>query len=196
MNSARRMHARGSRSNPLGDLARLLAQLRRHALGGSVYDGSGHRHPATLDELGVLGILQAGDLNPALRALLPAAVQSALRHDPDPLLRLHLLSEGLIPTVPRGREEHPVGENNESIDEALFVTTSCEETPFPWQRSAAPATKLSEALSRRARPAEIGLLSLRCDDRAAQQPDPRLLCLARRVAGAAAAGAAARTCPR
>ena len=91
----------GVSSNPLGDLARLLAQLRRHALGGSVYDGSGHRHPATLDELGVLGILQAGDLNPALRALLPAAVQSALRHDPDPLLRLHLLSEGLIPTVPR-----------------------------------------------------------------------------------------------
>ena len=27
------------------------------------------------------------------------------------------------------------------------MTTSCEETPFPWQRSAAPATKLSEALT-------------------------------------------------
>ena len=56
--------------------------------------------PPALSEGGLLEILQAGDLNPALRALLPAAVRSALRGDPDPLLRLHLLSEGLIPNVP------------------------------------------------------------------------------------------------
>ncbi len=55
----------------------------------------------------MLGILQAGDLNPALRALLPAAVRSALRNYPDPLLRLQLLAEGLIPNVPGG---HPVEE--------------------------------------------------------------------------------------
>ena len=133
----------GITSNPLADLARLTARLRKHALSGSVYDGSGHRHAGRLNETGLLGILQAGDLNPALRALLPAAVVSALRHDPDPLLRLELLSEGLIPNVPGKR---PV-ESSESIDETLFVDTSCEELPFPWQRSAQAPARLAEALA-------------------------------------------------
>ncbi|HEY2283220.1 MAG TPA: alpha/beta fold hydrolase [Solirubrobacteraceae bacterium] len=133
----------GITANPLADLARLTARLRKHALSGSVYDGSGHRHAGRLTETGLLGILQAGDLNPALRALLPAAVVSALRHDPDPLLRLELLSEGLIPNVPGKR---PV-ESSESIDETLFVDTSCEELPFPWQRSAAAPARLAEALT-------------------------------------------------
>ncbi|MGA8365593.1 MAG: alpha/beta fold hydrolase [Solirubrobacteraceae bacterium] len=133
----------GITSNPLTDLARLTARLRKHALSGSVYDGSGHRHSSRLNETGLLGILQAGDLNPALRALLPAAMVSALRHDPDPLLRLELLSEGLIPNVPGKR---PV-ESSESIDETLFVDTSCEELPFPWQRSAAAPTRMTEALT-------------------------------------------------
>ena len=31
------------------------------------------------------------------------------------------------------------------MDEALFATTTCEETPFPWSRSAAAATRLAEA---------------------------------------------------
>jgi pimeloyl-ACP methyl ester carboxylesterase len=132
----------GITSNPVTDLASLAAQLRKRPLSGSVYDGSGHRHAATLNESGLLGILQAGDLNPALRALLPAAVHSALRNDPDPLLRLQLLAEGLVPNVPSGHVE----ESSTAIDEALFVTTTCEEAPFPWQRSGAPAARLAEAL--------------------------------------------------
>ena len=133
----------GITSNPVTDLASLTAQLRKRALNGSVYDGSGRRHAATLNESGLLGVLEAGDLNPALRALLPAAVRSALRNDPDPLLRLQLLAEGLIPNVPGG---HPVEESSTAIDEALFVTTTCEEAPFPWQRSGTPAARLAEAL--------------------------------------------------
>jgi pimeloyl-ACP methyl ester carboxylesterase len=134
----------GITANPIGDIASLAAQLRKRALSGSVYDGSGKRHSSTLDESGLLGILEAGDLNPALRALLPAAVQAALRHDPDPLLRLHLLSEGLIPTVPK---ESTTSEASQEIDETLFVTTTCEESPFPWQRTAPRATRLAEALA-------------------------------------------------
>ncbi len=133
----------GITSNPVGDLASLAAQLRRRSLSGSVYDGSGKRHSSTLDEQGLLGILEAGDLNPALRALLPAAVRSALEHNPDPLLRLRLLSEGLIPNVPI--ESVTGEEHSQAIDEALFVTTSCEEGPFPWQRAAPAATRLAEA---------------------------------------------------
>lgn len=132
----------GITTNPVADIASLTAKLRTHPLSGSVYDGSGHRHNFTLNESGLLGILQAGDLNPALRALLPAAVHSALRNYPDPLLRLELLAEGLIPNVPGGR---PVEESSEGIDETLFVTTTCEEMPFPWQRAASPAARLAEA---------------------------------------------------
>ena len=135
-------------SNPLGDLARLAARLRRHTLSGSVYDGSGHRHSATLGEADLLGILEAGDLNPALRALLPAAVRSALSNNPDPLLRLKALSEGLIPNVPVPRRVASAErEASEEEDSALFLATSCEEKPFPWQRTASPATRDSEALA-------------------------------------------------
>ena len=132
----------GITANPTADLARLAAQLRRHALAGSVYDGDGHRHAATLTEPDLFSILLAGDLNPALRALLPAALRSALTHDPDPLLRLELLSEGLIPSLPSTAAQ---AEPSPDVDEALFATTTCEETPFPWQRGVSAPTRLAEA---------------------------------------------------
>jgi pimeloyl-ACP methyl ester carboxylesterase len=135
-------------SNPLSDIATLAARLRHHPLSGSVYDGVGHRHSATLREADLYNVLVAGDLNPALRALLPAAVQSALRSDPDPLLRLKALSEGLIPNVPlQPKGSQAEREAGEEEDNALFLATSCEEKPFPWQRSAAPATREAEALA-------------------------------------------------
>jgi pimeloyl-ACP methyl ester carboxylesterase len=141
----------GITSNPVGDLAALVARMGKHALHGSVYDGSGRRHSVSLDAAGLFEILQAGDLNPALRALLPAAVKSALRNDPDPLLRLSLLAEGVIPTAPLA---HAAAEPAQEIDEVLFATTICEESPFPWSRTAAPATRLAEALDfLRAQPA-------------------------------------------
>lgn len=136
----------GITANPARDLARLTNQLRKHRLAGAVYDGSGHRHRASIGESELLGILQAGDLNPALRALLPAAVTSALRGEPDPLLRLNALSDGLIPNVPlpprSGKAEQ---EANQQEDNALFLATSCEEKHFPWQRQASAATRMSEA---------------------------------------------------
>jgi pimeloyl-ACP methyl ester carboxylesterase len=137
----------GITTSPVGDLAKLLARLRRHRISGSAYDGAGRRHSVSMGELDVLGILQAGDLNPALRALLPAAVHSALNGDPDPLLRLNLIAEGLIPSVPIKPEAERERTGNEEEDNALFITTSCEETLFPWQRTASTQTKLAEALN-------------------------------------------------
>jgi pimeloyl-ACP methyl ester carboxylesterase len=132
----------GITANPLADVARLASRLRKRPLRGEAFDGRGRRSAARMREADLLELLQAGDLNPALRALLPAAVRSALRGDADPLVRLHLLSLGLIPSVPNV----PV-ENSPPIDEALFASTSCEETPFPWQRAGSPATRLAEALA-------------------------------------------------
>jgi pimeloyl-ACP methyl ester carboxylesterase len=128
-------------SSPLGDIARLTARLKRHALSGYVYDGTGHKRHSALSNVALLNLIGVGDLNPTLRALLPASVQSALRGDPDPLLRLNLLSEGLIPNLPGT----PLA-SSDGIDETLFVDTTCEETALPWQRSSPPATRLAEGL--------------------------------------------------
>jgi pimeloyl-ACP methyl ester carboxylesterase len=132
----------GITTNPLADIARLALRMHRHALGGSVYDGSGREHPAAMSDVALLNLIGAGDLNPALRALLPASIQSALRGDPDPLLRLNLLSEGLIPNL----LSTPTA-SSDGVDETLFVDTTCEEAFFPWQRSATPKTRLAEALT-------------------------------------------------
>jgi pimeloyl-ACP methyl ester carboxylesterase len=144
----------GITSNPLADLAALTARLHRHALSGYVYDGTGRRHRASLSNVGLLNLIGAGDLNPALRALLPASVQSALHGDPNPLLRLNLLSEGLIPNVPgtpllgggQSGAESLDASSSDGVDEALFVDTTCEEAAFPWQRSASPQVRLAEGL--------------------------------------------------
>jgi pimeloyl-ACP methyl ester carboxylesterase len=135
----------GITHDALRDLARLAARLRRHGLTGSAYDGRGHRHSVSLGELDLLLILEVGDVNPAMRALLPAAVHAALAGDPDPLLRLNLLAEGFIPNVPT----QPPAEAEQAADEgnALFTATSCEETHFPWQRTAPAATRHAEALA-------------------------------------------------
>ena len=138
-----RAACRGVTGSPVGDIARLLARLRGHPLAGRIDDGYGHSHRVRMGALELLFILEAGDLNPALRALLPAAVQSALRGDPGPLLQLNELSQGLIPNVPPLPREH----SQEGVDETLFWTTTCEEDPFPWQRTAAPSTRRSEALA-------------------------------------------------
>jgi pimeloyl-ACP methyl ester carboxylesterase len=144
--------------DPLGDIAQLVTRLSRHALIGYVYDGSGHRRRSTLSNVDLLNLIGAGDLNPALRALLPASVRSALTGDPTPLLRLNLLSEGLIPNLPgrplassssRSPGAHSASmplASSEGIDEALFVDTTCEEASLPWQRTTPPNTRLAEGL--------------------------------------------------
>jgi pimeloyl-ACP methyl ester carboxylesterase len=138
----------GITSNPVADVARLAAQLRRHELTGFAYDGDGRRHAVSMNELELFATLVAGDLNPALRALLPAAVRSALDHDPAPLLRLTLLAQGYVPSLPSGPIDREAEQTAvEEEDDALFTATTCEETPFPWQRDAPPATRASEALS-------------------------------------------------
>ncbi|MEA2208252.1 MAG: hypothetical protein QOF54_729, partial [Solirubrobacteraceae bacterium] len=134
----------GIGADPLGQLATLVSRLRRHPLSGYAYDGAGKRHRVSIGELELLGILEGGDLNPALRALLPAAVQSALKGDAGPLLRLNLIADGLVPSVP----VKPKAETERSLQEennALFLTTSCEETAFPWQRAANSQARLTEA---------------------------------------------------
>jgi pimeloyl-ACP methyl ester carboxylesterase len=120
--------------NPTADIARLVGRLAAGVpLAGHAYDGQGHPIKLSLTRTDLYGLLLAGDLDPALRAQVPAAVHAALAHDPGPLLRLVALG-GVRSS----------GEESSAVDLTLFVATSCEETPFPWQRSAPEATRAVE----------------------------------------------------
>jgi pimeloyl-ACP methyl ester carboxylesterase len=125
----------GVTSNPVSDLRRLDSRLSTRPLRGVAYDQQGRPVKLSLTRGNIYQLLLGGDLNPAVRAEMPAAVHAALAGDPAPLLRLAVLS-GVGPSG---------GEESSEIDLTLFVDTSCEETPFPWQRTAPEATRIVEA---------------------------------------------------
>jgi len=124
----------GITANPVGDLARLVAELAVAPLSGRAYDEHGHAVTLTVSRSDLYALLLGGDLDPALRAEVPAAVHAALARDTGPLLRLFALG-GV----------HSSGKETDGIDLTLFVTTSCEETPFPWGRSSPARTRAVEA---------------------------------------------------
>ena len=77
--SVRPAPARGSRRDPLADLAAAdRAPARAPAERLRLRRRSAAATTTELSERGLLDVLEAGDLNPALRALLPAAIRSAL----------------------------------------------------------------------------------------------------------------------
>jgi pimeloyl-ACP methyl ester carboxylesterase len=122
-------------ATPLRDLARLVSSANLRPITGRAYDAHGRRVRRTIGTRTLFDLLLAGDLNPVIRAELPAAVHAALRHDAGPLTRLLT-----VLSVPPARQER-----SSSIDETLFIATTCEETPFPWQRGAPEATRAVEA---------------------------------------------------
>jgi pimeloyl-ACP methyl ester carboxylesterase len=123
----------GVTKNPVTDVAHLVTRLSKGPLTGHAYDEHGKPVKLSVTRSDLYGLLLAGDLDPALRAEMPAAVHSALGHDPGPLLHLEALG-GVA----------PAGEESSEVDLALFVDTSCEETRFPWQRTAPEATRAVE----------------------------------------------------
>lgn len=118
--------------DPVGDLDRLATRLRARALRGPLVEDDGRRRTATMGAEDLLGILVSGDLDPLVRARTPAAIRSALRGDPAPVLRLA-----------RRASEQELGE--QSVSAALFVATTCAEAPVPWHRAAAPAERRRQA---------------------------------------------------
>jgi len=131
-------------SDPIAEIAHLVSEIDTRPLEGSIFDGQGHRVHTSMVGADLLGLLVAGDLNPALRAELPAAVHAALRGDPASLLRLSALSQGYLPDGAHPRTGLQ-SSDDDSFDQALYLATSCEETEFPWSpRNAPAATRMAE----------------------------------------------------
>lgn len=125
----------GVTGNPVADLAKLVSRLGTHPLKGVAYGQHGKAVKLSLTRSELYSLLLGGDLNPALRSAVPSAIRSAITGDPNPLLRLLALA-GVGSSS---------GEESSEVDETLFIDTSCEETPFPWQRGASEATRAIEA---------------------------------------------------
>jgi pimeloyl-ACP methyl ester carboxylesterase len=122
--------------NPVADLAKLLARLGAGAERGRWIDGNGHVHTIAISADALLGALVAGDLEPIVRAELPAAIHAAVNGDRAALARLLVRAES-----GESEAESP----SESFDTPLYYATSCEEEQFPWNRASSPRERLAEA---------------------------------------------------
>jgi pimeloyl-ACP methyl ester carboxylesterase len=124
---------------PVRDLAGLVKRMGHRFVGGRVIDGDGVAHTTRISSNDLIGILIEGDLDPILRSEFPSAVRSATKGDSAALARLMTRAEG----EPEGGEP----ELSEGFDSPLYYSTICDETVFPWRRSASPKTRLIEALT-------------------------------------------------
>jgi pimeloyl-ACP methyl ester carboxylesterase len=116
--------------DPVADVGRLVAGLAREPLRGLVGSPSGRRRPAALTRQDLAFTLAAGDVDETLRAAFPAAVVSALRGDPAPILRLRRRAVQLEGSgAPR------------EFSDAVLAATYCEEVRFPWPRFAPAAER-------------------------------------------------------
>ncbi len=173
----------GITATPLADIAQLAGDLRAVARSrGACTTASGHRHALSASESDLLGVLQAGDLNPALRALLPAAVRSALRGDAEPAGAPDAAGGGSDTDVPGAAERKAA----RASTVALNATTICEEAPFPWSRGDPPAARQAEAMAALSALPSSAFYPFDANLALAERHDPGLRGLARR--GPAAAG--------
>ena len=117
-----------------GDTQRLVAKLAGAPLRGWIVRPDGRRRAATLSRQELLFTLLSSDDSPIARADYPAAVVSALRGDPAPLLRLkRRATAGIGSLYPR------------YASAATAAAAICEEVRFPWPWHASPAERAEAA---------------------------------------------------
>jgi pimeloyl-ACP methyl ester carboxylesterase len=127
------------------DLTALVKRINRKPLAARAVSSGGIKAKIQggIQESDLLNILIAGDLNPLLRSELPGSMRAALRGDTTPLARLVVRSEGLTvgyPSVKRQATE-------DDISEALYLATTCEESPFAWTREAGADQRQAEIIA-------------------------------------------------
>ena len=118
----------------LAQIADVVAQLTAKPVTAPVYDSHGRAHDQVVSGLGTAALIPELDLDGDLRAELLRAVYGASHGDPAPLARL--LGPG-----PTGPPRDTRGE----VDATLNTATNCEEYGWPFDRTSAPADRLTEA---------------------------------------------------
>jgi pimeloyl-ACP methyl ester carboxylesterase len=125
-------------TSPFGDLAKVVARMRRRALRARWIDGHGKPRHVVISARDLLETLLEGDFEPGLRAELPGALRSAAQGD---LAALARLSVNARESAAESEAESPA----DSFDAPLYYATTCEEEPFPFSRSAPPAERMAQA---------------------------------------------------
>ena len=123
---------RGITADPAADLTRLAERLGRGPLRGPVVRPDGSVRRDRLRQADLVGLLVTGDIDPLTRARTPAAVNAALAGDLAPILRLARAS---------------AVEETTGVNDALFVTETCQEEPVPWDPAAPPAARRAQWLA-------------------------------------------------
>jgi pimeloyl-ACP methyl ester carboxylesterase len=111
---------KGISTDPAGDLAKLVAQLRARPTTARAYDAKGRSHKVAIGATALYDLMFQADYDPPLRAALPAAVKAALTGDGAPLARL----------LREGARFDDLGSPSD-FSSARYATI-CEETPLPW----------------------------------------------------------------
>jgi pimeloyl-ACP methyl ester carboxylesterase len=106
--------------DPLADTGRLVEVLAAAPLRGKVVGPRGHGRTALLTREDLLYLLLSGDDDLITRPEYPAAVVSALRGDPAPILRMT-----------RRATAHPLQLRPRIASAATYAATLCEELRFP-----------------------------------------------------------------
>lgn len=122
----------------VADVRRLAARLSTRSLVGSYRNASGRAVRARLTLSDLYSVILSGDLNPVLRSELPGAVRAARSGDSAPLLRLAALAFA-------GGSSARFADD--AVSEALYLATMCEETRFPWTRSATLTQRRAQAVA-------------------------------------------------
>lgn len=119
---------------PIDAVARLAARLSRGSLRGVVISRSGRPRRARFTSTELYALVAVSDLDPFVRTALPAAVASALRGDPAPILRL-------AAGVPGSG-----GGEDTGVNVARLLATDCIESQLPWDPADASITDRTRRL--------------------------------------------------
>ena len=111
--------------DPQAVLRSAVARLSEGPLTGRVVLPSGRRRTAAIGLGDAYALLQASDLDPALRTALPAALDAAGRGDAAPLLRLARSGGGTA----------------QGVNDVRFLATTCTEGRLPWAPDSDPASR-------------------------------------------------------
>jgi pimeloyl-ACP methyl ester carboxylesterase len=123
----------GISANPGRDLANRVRSLARKPLDGLLTDPRGVRRRVEMVRGDLFDLMLAGDVNPTLRADLPAALTSARRGDSAPLIRIAARAAGIVGY-----------QSADEFSDAVFAATLCEEGNFPWNRAASSASRAAQ----------------------------------------------------
>jgi pimeloyl-ACP methyl ester carboxylesterase len=128
-------------SDPAEDLARVVDRIADGGLAGTAFDGRGRPRRIPIRRGDLFSMLLFGDLFGAIRGDLPAAYASAVRGDRALLARFGYRPKG-IADVP--------GQPATEYSQALYATTTCEESELPWDRTAPFEERRAQARERAA----------------------------------------------